>query len=154
MSRIYLAPCITDQKVQWQIFSCPTNSYYLPNPVQKYSDCSKTVTSIQKSRFHTYGVINSTRGSVLRLKCKRRQFVSPCTAAQGFSPGLSADGSLIYSRGGPLRKQPAPVEASSCFVPFSTLLVLNQEYYQAEGLKRRLLESIILRAKIEFSTVA
>lgn len=42
---------------------------------------------------------------MLRLTSKSRQLVSPPTAAQGFSPGLSADGSLIYSRGGPLRKQ-------------------------------------------------
>lgn len=67
----------------------------------------------------------------MRLKCKSRQLVSPSTAAQGFSPGLSADGSLIYSRGGPLRKQPAPVEDSSCFVLSRSLRVEEEVTYES-----------------------
>lgn len=68
--------------------------------------------------------------------------VSPSTAAQGFSPGLSADGSLIYSRGGPLRKQLAPVEDSSCFTHFSKILILNQEHYLVEELTRQVHDTI------------
>lgn len=50
------------------------------------------------------------------------QLISPSTATQGFSPGRSADGSLIYSRGGPLHKPAGPVEESLCFVPWRTVL--------------------------------
>lgn len=78
----------------------------------------------KKGKLNTYGLINSTRGSVLRLKCKSRQLVSPSTAEQGFSPRLSGDGSLIYSKGGPLHKQPAPLkapQASSCLITIFNL---------------------------------
>lgn len=129
-----------DQNLHGIVCHCPINSY-LPNPAQKLVHYWKTL--IWKSRFNTYGFINSTRGSVLRLKCKRRQLASPSTAAQGFSPGHSADGSLICSRGGPLRKQPAPEEDSLCSVLFSTILLLT--YYPVEELKSRLHESIQFR---------
>lgn len=95
-------------------WSIPLSNHLL-SPAQTLVNYSKTL--IRRSRFSTYGFFNSTRGSVLRLNCKRRQFVPPCTAAQGFSPGHSADGSLICSRGGPLCKEPALVENS-----FSALL--------------------------------
>lgn len=55
---------------------------------------------------------------MLRLKCRGRQLISLPTAAQGFSPGLSSDGSLICSGGGPLRKHPALLEDFSRIVLF------------------------------------
>lgn len=71
---------------------------------------------------------------MLRLNCKSRQLVPPSTAAQGFSPGHSADGSLICSRGGPLCKEPALVE-NSCSALFSTTVLLT--YYFSHRLEKQ-----------------
>lgn len=59
----------------------------------------------------------------MRLKYKCRQLVSPSLAAQGFSPRLSTDGSLIYSKGEPPCKQSAPQEDFIVLVRFSAVIV-------------------------------